>query len=517
MTAATIALVVSAAACSGSSDSAAAATTSVAAGVPTTVPGTVPSVAGTASVPVVTLGDVPPFEPVPIEWQPLDDAVDLGTLDVPVDYADPDGARFTLSLARYNALDQDNKIGTLLVNPGGPGVSGTFLATDAANWYDRELRERFDIVAWDPRGTGKSTPVIDCIDDYDEFYAQIDTTPEDDAERQAVIDSARRFADGCVQRSGDILARVGTNDSARDVDAIRRAIGEDTISFFGFSYGSELGATWATLFPDTVRAAVFDGGVDPTATSRDSTLQQYVGLQAALGAFLADCAADDGCAFHHDGDPTSAFTALFDRLDESPIEGAEGRPPVNRDVAVVAAIMATYSDQFWPTLAQSLAAAERGDGSGLLALYDAYFRRSNDGTWTNELEAFEVISCADSPESATTEQADELAGALHEVAPLLIPEGAVGGYTCAMLPPTPSPRIGITGAGAGPILVIGTTGDAATPLGSSRTLSDTLEGGVLLVVDAAQHTGYGANECVIDAVSRYLIDLTVPDDGTECS
>lgn len=460
--------------------------------------------------------DVTAFEPGPLEWEAFDDAVDVATLEVPVDWADPDGPRFELFLARYNAQDQGGKIGTLLVNPGGPGSEGTFLALAAARIYDQELLRRFDIVAWDPRGTGESDPPIDCIDDYDPYFTAIDSTPESDVEREQLVDASRRFAAACVERN-EFLEYVGTNNSARDMDAIRRALGEETISYFGFSYGSELGATWATLFPDTVRAAVLDGAADPDADELESSLQQLQGFEASLESFLAQCSADPDCAFHSEGDAESAFDELMMTLDERPISsGDASRPPVNRDVATTAVIEAMYSDDRWPALAESLAAAQDGDGAGLMALNDSYYQRLPDGTYDNFLEAFPVISCADTAERRTVAAVDADSPRYTEAAPRLVPEGSLGGYTCTFMPPAVDPRVEITGAGAGTILVIGTTGDPSTPLDSTIRMANALEGGRLLVVVADQHTGYGVNRCVVDAVNDYLIDLVAPPDGTRC-
>lgn len=461
--------------------------------------------------------DVTAFEPDPFEWEPFNDAVDVATLEVPVDWSDPDGPRFELFVARYNAQDQENKIGSLLVNPGGPGSDGTFLALGAARIYDQELLRNFDIVAWDPRGTGESDPPIDCIDDYDPYFTAIDSTPEDEAERQELVDSARRFAEACIENN-EHLEHVGTNNSARDMDAIRRALGEETISYFGFSYGSELGATWATLFPDTVRAAVLDGAADPDADELESSLQQLAGFEAALDAFLAQCSADEGCAFHNGGDAGSAFDALMASLDERPIpSGDPSRPPVNRDVATTAVIQTMYSDIRWPALAESLAAAQEGDGAGLMALHDSYYQRQPDGSYDNFLEAFPVISCADTAERRTVEEIDAEGHRYTEVAPRLVPEGSLGGYTCTFMPPSVDPRVEITAAGAGTILVIGTTGDPSTPLDSTVRMANALEDSRLLVVEADQHTGYGANRCVVDAVNDYLIDLEPPKDGLRCA
>ena len=459
-----------------------------------------------------------PTAPVygPIEWDEYDDAIDVGTLEVPVDYGRPDGEQFELFLARFNAIDQDNRIGSLLINPGGPGFGGTDYAFLAAQLFDRALLERFDIIGWDPRGTGESDPAIDCIDDYDPYFTDIDSTPEDDAEHAELVGKAEDFARQCIGANASIIQHVGTNNSARDIDAIRQALGEDQISFFGFSYGSELGATWATLFPDTVRAAVLDGAADPNADALESSLQQMAGFQASLQTFLDRCGADPGCEFHNDGDALGAFVELMAELDANPVPAEEGRPPVNRDVATTAVVQAMYAEAYWPALERSLAEAQQGNGGGLLALHDSYYQRSFDGTYGDELEAFQVISCADTPERKSVEEVDAETPRFQEVAPLLVPEGTAGSYFCTFMPEALDPRVEITGEGAGPIVVIGTTGDPATPFESTVRMAEALEDGRLVVVEADQHTGYGVNRCVIELVNDYLIDLDAPDDGTEC-
>ena len=202
----------------------------------------------------------------PFGWTPTDSTgrVEIGTFTVPMDYTDPSKGKFELNIARHLAKPSE-RIGSLLVNPGGPGFGGTDFALFAEQNFGQALLDHFDIVAWDPRGTGASEPKIDCIDDYDHFFATGDITPDDAAERQQLVDLAKEFATDCVDKNGAFYQYVGTNNSARDMDAIRAALGEAKISYLGFSYGSELGATWATLFPSTVRAAVLDGAVDPTA------------------------------------------------------------------------------------------------------------------------------------------------------------------------------------------------------------------------------------------------------------
>jgi pimeloyl-ACP methyl ester carboxylesterase len=465
-----------------------------------------------------SVGD-PVIAPVgEIEWTPVEggEGIEEGLLEVPVDYDDPDGETFELYVVRRLADDPDQRIGSLLVNPGGPGFGGSEYAEFADQIYGEDLLDRFDIVGWDPRGTGLSEPAIDCIDDYDRFYGAFDITPDDEAEREQIADLAEEYAAACVERSGAILPGVGTNNSARDIDRIRQALGEDEISFFGFSYGSELGATWATLFPDTVRAAVFDGATDPTAALNEGFLLQIEGFENTLATFLAECSADTSCAFHNDGDAEAAFDTLMEDLDENPVPSSAGRPDVNRTIAIGAVVQAMYGTAYWDQLEQALADAEDGDGAGLLDLWDSYYQRGFDGTWGNELEAFQSISCMDTDERPTVAEEDEFAAELTEVAPRLAPEGSIGSYFCTFFPPSADPRVDLTAAGAPPILVVGTTGDPATPLKGARVMADTLENGVLLVVDADEHTGYSVNDCSRSTIERYLTDLEVPVDESEC-
>jgi len=271
------------------------------------------------------------------------------------------------------------------------------------------------------------------------------------------------------------------------MDAIRQALGEVQISYFGWSYGSELGGVWATMFPTTVRAAVFDGATDPEADPLEQTRQQWVGFEAALNTFLAGCSENSSCAFYNDGDAEGAFDALFTNLDVESVPSTQGRANVDLGVAVTAVVQSMYSDRYWPALERALEDAVDGDGAGLLQLQDAYFGRNPDGTYGNLLEAFQ----ADEEERPTVQQADTDAAELVGVAPRLFPY-TTGSYACSFFPESLDPRITITGTNAGPIVVIGTTGDPTTPLASSQAMADTLEEGVLVTVDALQHGGYRA-------------------------
>lgn len=439
---------------------------------------------------------------------------ECGTLDVPFDYDDPSVGTFTLAIVRRLADQPASRIGSLLVNPGGPGFGGTSVA-EQAEWYlSSELLARFDVVGWDPRGTGRSVPAVDCIDDYDRYFG-IDSPPNNDAAREEMVRLTREFVDECVERNGEMLRHISTEASARDMDSIRRALGEEKISYFGFSYGSELGATWVTLFPATVRAAVFDGASDPNADGFDQAMAQLKGFEQQLDAFLADCARRVACEIHNGGDPARLFDRLVEEIDSDPIPSAPGRTPVTQGVFYTAVVQAMYSNTLWPQLEDALAAAVLGDGSGLLRLYDDYYQRQADGTYGNELEAFLAISCLDDPVASTVEQVDADVR-LFAAAARRLGENFGYGYACALWPHRVAERVEVTGAGAGPIVVIGTTGDAATPLASTRKAAAALEQGVLVVVEADRHTGYGLNACVVEQVDAYLLELVVPDDETYC-
>jgi pimeloyl-ACP methyl ester carboxylesterase len=461
------------------------------------------------------------FDPAddPFGWTPTDGSsqVEVGTFTVPIDYADRSKGTFDLNIARHLALKPSERIGSLLVNPGGPGAAGTDFALSAEAVFGQSLLDHFDIVAWDPRGTGLSTPAIDCTDDYDHFFATGDITPDDPAERQQLIGLAKEFATDCVDKNAAYYQYVGTNNSARDMDAIRAALGETTISYLGFSYGSELGATWATLFPSTVRAAVLDGAVDPTAGEEARSLQQIKGFEHSLTTFLAQCSADSSCAFHNGGAAGDAYDRLMKSIDESPLPSDNGRPAVSLEVAVAGVGQAMYDSATWPQLADALARAQKGDGSGLLALYDEYYLRRADGTWDNLMEAFEVITCMDSTARPTVAEDDAAVPEFKAVAPRMA-AGTVGDYFCTFFPPPIDPRIPITGKGAGPIVVLGTTGDPATPLDGARKMAESLEQGRLVTVVANRHTGYGVNACSSAAVEDYLVDPVghLPTEGLRC-
>ncbi len=468
--------------------------------------GTVPM---TTDVPDPAPTDSVPADNSSFAWSEVSDGVDEGYLDVPIDYDHPGDGTISLYAVRHRAVDTANRIGTLLVNPGGPGYGGSGLAYNAESIYGQDLLDRFDIVGWDPRGTGSSEPAIDCIDDYDPYFS-LDSSPDTPQERADLVAAGTEFGQACLRLNADILPFISTENSARDIDAIRSALGERTISYFGFSYGSELGSTWATMFPDTVRAAVLDGAVDPTVGYLQQNIQQAAGFEATFATFLAQCSADKSCAFNNNGDAEGAFDALNAAADASPVKAPDlGRPDITQAVLSTAVADAMYDQSYWPRLEQALADLQQGDGQGVLDLYDDYYGYRNGG-WDDALEAYFAIGCLDDPGSTGPDDLYSHEAEFAAAAPRL-GRGWMAELTfCSVWPIKPAPPVTITGKGAGPIVVVGTTGDPATPLSGTRNMARALEDGHLIVVTADQHTGYGVNRCVDDTVDNYLVDPSVP-------
>jgi pimeloyl-ACP methyl ester carboxylesterase len=512
----TVALALLLAACGGTASSVSVGSTAAPSASTTGAPTTAP----TASEPGSTATSSPPAtqpDRVPeIDWRSCRSGLDCATYAVPLDYSDPSKGSINLYVKRRPAGKPSERIGSLFVNPGGPGVPGTELVDQAEQQFSGDLLDRFDIVSWDPRGTGRSSQV-DCVDNLDSYFGDLDSTPDTDAEKQALVDSAKQWAAACTAKQAKLLPYISTQDAARDMDQLRQALREDKTSYFGFSYGSNLGAVYATMFPEHLRAMVLDGASNPNADYKQDALDAVKGLEASLNSALADCAGDKRCRFYNGGQPEKAFDELVVALDQHPIVVRPGRPAVGHGVLYYAIVSALYDNAFWPVLMDALADAQDGNAKALLGMYDDYLQRQSDGTWTNAFEALVAINCLDDPgPQGDPSVSDALAAELETVAPRMGAWAAYGDL-CMFWPVPPVPKLRVTGAGAGPIVVVGTTGDPITPLESSRQLAeDELEDGHLVTVVADRHTGYGVNQCSVEAVDGYLIDLVVPDPGLVC-
>lgn len=441
-----------------------------------------------------------------VEWTDCGSGFQCGSVRVPLDYAHPAAGTIDIAVNRLPATDQTNRIGSLLVNPGGPGASGIqFVREDVAGL--KVLNQRFDLIGFDPRGVGQSSPVH-CLDATQEAaYDALDSVADDPQEKQALFDSYRQFAAGCQQLSGTILPFVDTVSAVRDMDAIRAALGDAKLTFLGYSYGTFMGETYAHLFPKHVRAIVLDGVVDPKLSAMDAQLAQTAGFEQDLQAFLADCPARPSCTWARAGSPEATLTALMQRIDATPIP--VGNRMLTRALALTAVAEAMYDTSSWSSLDQALTLAERGSGRVLLAIADFYYGQLN-------FDAFTVISCLDRPTPIDVAAYDALGPAFVKASPLFGPADQYGGIQCADMPVKATGQPGpLTADGAPPILIVGATGDPATPYSGAVSVHQQLAGSVLLTRQGNGHTS-GNDQCSNTAENDYLIKLTLPLDGAIC-
>jgi pimeloyl-ACP methyl ester carboxylesterase len=445
------------------------------------------------------------------------DLIDLecATLAVPLEHTDPDGESIEVAVARTATANPDRRIGSLVFNPGGPGGSGIDFLTAAAALVPAAIADRFDLVSFDPRGVGEST-AVECEVDFDDDVTLL--AAGDDAGWERLLAEAEARVDTCTTDSIEFELHVGTNNTARDLDALRAALGDEQLSYVGFSYGTRLGATYAELFPDRVRALVLDGAVKPTDDLALLGLEQGPGFDAALESFAAACDNDADCALADVGPALDVVTGLIDEID-----GLGSLPTDDEDRILtpgelqLGVIAALYSTQLWPVLADALHAAEtRQDGTLLQALADSYLGRQPDGTYDNSQLAGFTINCADDPRrppSGEVRRQAELAASSSEYFGDFL-RASTG---CIGTPEANDPISVGPAEGAAPILVIGTTGDPATPYEWSVEMSELLSSGVLYTVEAEGHTAFLSVPCVDAVVVDYLVDLELPGQGSSCA
>ena len=450
-----------------------------------------------------------------LEWEECAGGLECASFKVPFDYENPKLGTFTLPVTRHLANKQSERVGTLLINPGGPGVAALDFIAYADQIFSKSLVDQFDIVAWDPRGVGQSDPHIDCVDSMDDYFG-LDPSPDDVTETNQLVTGAGDFASTCMTRSGDFLPYVSTVDAASDIDVLRRALNEDTISYLGFSYGTHLGATWATLFPETVRAAVLDAAVDPTKGYVDNLLLQAGGFESSLDAFLTKCNASQ-CSFMKVNESAEdAFDRIMLSLDQNPIANDDGRAATNQGVAQTGIAGALYGNYQWPQLESALSAADLGDGQPLLIMFDEYFSRDSSGLTDDSLDAYFGISCLDRDEQITPDQVLNLKIRLQDIAPRLGAGWIQEMLICANWQVEPQGGINVSANTEHRIVVVGSTGDAATPLEGTRNMVTALGRARLVISPLEQHTTYGSDVCVTKIVDDYLLNLTDGPDITTC-
>jgi pimeloyl-ACP methyl ester carboxylesterase len=449
-------------------------------------------------------------------------AFDCARLEVPLEYAAPEGSTAQIGVLRQQASDPGERIGSLLTNPGGPGVSGmSLVASISGGLAESPVTQRFDLVGFDPRGVGASTPAIDCLTDeeWEQERADLDVDPSPEGVEQTEAEN-RQFVERCTERTGvDVLANVGTRDVVQDMDVLRAVLGDEQLTYLGYSYGTRIGSAYAEAFPENVRALVLDGAVDPTQSTVDRVVDQSAGFQQAFDAYAADCAQDPNCPLGTDpSQAVTAFQQLTRPLIDQPLP--VGDRILSYNDALIGVIQALYLSDAWPVLSQGISGLATGDGTILLALSDIYFDRAPTGEYSNTLEAFTVIGCVDEERITDRDEAADLVERSLAAAPFRDPgRGVVAALDpCAFwpVPPTSRPRVPEVD-GLAPTLVVSVTGDPATPYEAGVQLADAL-GGTLLTVEGNQHTAaLQGNACIDDIVAAYLVDLELPEGGATCS
>jgi pimeloyl-ACP methyl ester carboxylesterase len=450
--------------------------------------------------------------------------VECAVAPLPMDYDNPQGAKVRIAVARVPATDASQRIGSLFFNFGGPGAPAVDYLQSAGAGLFATLNTRFDIVAFDPRGVGQSKPSIDCrVDQATEGLVLLPAPTPFDLDVDALVARAQHYVDSCLQNNGPILRHTSTANVARDMDVLRAAVGDEQLSYLGFSYGTFLGATYAALFPDNYRALVLDGPVDPSQYIHDpiaGSSTQLAAFEQALDRFLAACAADQAaCTGFGAGDPATAYDALLAQADAEPIPAPQYQADpraVTADEINFVTLQLLYAKQLWGLLAAALAQAEAGDASLIRAIMDLFVLPPDDpgldrflainaseAQWPTDVQAYierGAREWADFPHFYATYAYSEIPFALWPVKD----EDAYGGpFTVPDSSPTP--------------LVIGTTFDPATPYSGAIAMVQQLGNARLVTMEGDGHTAYGGNSaCVDTATEAYLFEVALPAEGTVC-
>ena len=445
---------------------------------------------------------------------------ECASVAVPRDWDAPaNGQTYEVAMIRIRSASQHDRIGSLLINPGGPGGSGIELAVylsfgERLGGLPTKVTDQFDIVGFDPRGVGKSDPVK-CISNKDQdasFAAPPD--PTTDAEFNDLVTLNKKIAETCGQKYGDQLPLFSTKQAAKDMDAIRAAVGDPKMTYLGFSYGTLLGATYAQLFPQKIRALVLDGAVDPTQNFVDSSEEQAKGFERAFTNFTTWCKTA-GASCPISADPRGAVTDALAKAKVSPVKGDDGREATPGWI-FVAVISSLYTEAGWQSLAKAVDNLQAGNATGIFALADSYADRKPNGSYSNLFDANLAVNCADAASVPSVDQIKQLQSQWRTKYPLFGAPLAVGMMPCTFWPGKRDPYPHAAAVGAPPIVVVGTTGDPATPYENTARLATMLGTGHVLTWEGEGHTAYPSTKCIVAAVDAYLIDLRVPAKGLRC-
>jgi len=452
-----------------------------------------------------------------VHWTPCG-ALQCGTVAVPLDYDQPQLGTIQIALAMHPATDPAQRIGSLVIDPGGPGVSGVNDLPSELSVLTAGLLARFDIVEFDPRGVERSSPVLCSAPSAGSSTSSApgplpDPVPTTTGAQLALLANDEEYAADCESISGKILPFVGTVDAARDLDRIRQALGDAQLTYFGHSYGTLLGATYAEMFPTHVRAMVLDGAIDPAMSTTQMIDEQSEGFESVLDDFFSWCVSS-GCPWRPAGGASAAaLLGLISQSRSLALPAGAGRT-AGPGAIYYAVLSALYARNYWPNLGDALAQAAAGNGAGVLAMADNYVTQGS----TNAVDAETAIDCLDHPVSRAPSSIPDLAAQAAVEAPFFGPLLAWGEASCAVWP-VPSTRTpqATTAPGSPPILVVGATKDPATPYVWAQRLAAELQHGVLVTWQGENHVAYYYSGCVRAIDQAYFVAGTLPAPGTVCS
>ncbi len=466
--------------------------------------------------------ELEPYYKQDVTWRSCGAGADCTTMIAPVDWDEPTGDRIELAISRQRATGE--KKGSLLLNPGGPGGSGYdyglgFTGTES-------LRESFDIIGFDPRGVGRSTPIVCFTENADRdemLYGTYDDPYGSDGWAAELQTRQQAWVDACEENTGDLLAHIDTVSVAHDMDMIRAVLGDETLNYLGYSFGTYIGTIYANLFPEKVGTMVLDGAVEPPFGTFDELATQMAGFDSAFRAYMQSCLDASDCPFSGSLDAALAQAhALVVGVDGQDLETG-GRVLDSATVGTGIALT-LYNEGNWPYLTQAFSELRDGVADTMFQLADSYNGRDGGGYADRSIDVYFAVTCAEGTIGTDDVDVQEGLEIMQQRAPIVGGVLALDDYAlleeaCSQWPyerPSDFPTT-FAAAGAPPILVIGTTNDPATPYQQSVDLAETLDSGVMISYEGEGHTVFGNGvACIDDVVDAYFVDGVVPSADPMC-